>query len=119
PPPPSSRDHPPDRLSPPALPGLLPAGAERDIETFGAALVELQTLVGRCFAPAQGGLFARPELDDLVEVLRAEGLLGVGQSSWGPALYAFSRAAPDRRSRLLGGLRERLGLRPCPCLWTP
>ena len=36
------------------------------------------------------------------------GLVGVGQSSWGPTLYGFSEADPADRSRILETLRRRL-----------
>src|SRR2546422_3108482 len=53
-------------------------------------------------APAQGGVFAPGETGELVERLRAWGAVGVGQSSWGPAVYGIvgdpgaSRALADR-----------------------
>jgi beta-ribofuranosylaminobenzene 5'-phosphate synthase len=107
-----------DRLCRLVLLGLLPAVLEVDLEGFGEALTELQHHVGRCFAPAQGGLYARPELEAIAAQLRAEGLRGVGQSSWGPALYAFSRDPEDRRTRVLQSLRQRFGLGPAAAFWT-
>ena len=98
-----------DRLCRLVLLGLLPAVAERDLDGFGAALTELQHLVGQTFAPAQGGLYAHPESEAIVAALRAEGLRGVGQSSWGPTLYGFSQAPPDHRAATLRRLAGRLG----------
>ena len=95
-----------DRLCRLVLLGLLPAVAERDLASFGAALTELQEHVGRRFAPAQGGIYARPEADAVVRLLRAEGLHGVGQSSWGPALYAFTDAPAGRLDDVIGTLRR-------------
>ena len=95
-----------DRLCRLVLLGLLPAVAERDLPAFGVALTELQEHVGRRFAPAQGGIYARPEADTLVRLLRDEGLHGVGQSSWGPALYAFSDAPAERLDGVLSMLRR-------------
>jgi beta-RFAP synthase len=99
---------------------LLPAVAERDLEAFGASLTELQIHVGRCFAPAQGGLFARSESEDIVAYLRSLGLHGVGQSSWGPALYAFSRDPAERLHELLGAVRNRFPFaeHPRAAFWT-
>jgi beta-RFAP synthase len=99
-----------DRLCRLVLLGLMPAVVERDLDAFGAALEELQDEVGRCFAPAQGGAFARPESEAIVAWLRSEGLRGVGQSSWGPTLYGFSDEPLERRSAVLGGLKARFGL---------
>jgi beta-ribofuranosylaminobenzene 5'-phosphate synthase len=107
-----------DRLCRLVLLGLLPAVLERDLESFGAALTELQQQVGRCFAPAQGGLYARPELEAIVNELRILGLHGVGQSSWGPTLYAFSDHAPDRRQTILERIRARFDLAGDAVFWT-
>jgi len=81
---------------------LLPALAQADLAGFGAALGEVQRITGGWFAPAQGGVFAPGETGELVERLRAWGAVGVGQSSWGPAVYgivgdpAASRALAER-----------------------
>ena len=66
---------------------LLPALAERDIESFGDALTKIQVLTGSHFAEAQGGIYASRTAADCVEFLKQIGVFGVGQSSWGPALY--------------------------------
>jgi len=68
------------------LTSLLPAFVERDIEEFGAALTQVQQLVGDSFAGVQGGRF-HPRAGALVESLLAFGAAGAGQSSWGPAVY--------------------------------
>ncbi len=107
-----------DRLCRLVLLGLLPAVIERDLPGFSAALEELQERVGQGFAPAQGGTFARPELEAIVAGLRAEGLLGVGQSSWGPTVYGFSDAPPDRRRATLAAVLDRLALPPGSAFWT-
>jgi beta-ribofuranosylaminobenzene 5'-phosphate synthase len=107
-----------DRLCRLVLLGLLPAVLERDIASFGDALAEIQRLVGRGFAPAQGGTFAHAGLESLVSELKAEGLHGAGQSSWGPTLYAFTDLPPDDRDALLRRLRDRLSLDPTSIFWT-
>jgi beta-ribofuranosylaminobenzene 5'-phosphate synthase len=68
---------------------LLPALVEADLAGFGAALTQVQEITGGWFAPAQGGAFAPGETQALVERLRAWGATGVGQSSWGPAVYGI------------------------------
>src|SRR2546422_10890332 len=68
---------------------LLPAVAVADLAAFGAALTEVQRITGGWFAPAQGGIFAPGETGELVEQLRRWGAIGVGQSSWGPAVYGI------------------------------
>jgi beta-RFAP synthase len=67
---------------------LLPAIAEHDIETFGAALTEIQILTGNHFAQTQGGTYAKPPATKCIKFMQQQGAYGVGQSSWGPALYA-------------------------------
>jgi beta-ribofuranosylaminobenzene 5'-phosphate synthase len=86
---------------------LLPALAEADLMGFGTALGEVQRITGGWFAPAQGGVFAPGETRDLVERLREWGAVGVGQSSWGPAVYGIvgdATAARALAGRVQGGL---------------
>lgn len=107
-----------DRLCRLVLLGLLPAVAERDLDSFGAALTAIQFHVGRSFAPVQGGLYARPDLEPIVNHMRGEGLVGVGQSSWGPTLYGFARGDRPGLDDLAGELRARFGLGPHDVFWT-
>jgi beta-RFAP synthase len=107
-----------DRLCRLVLLGLLPAVLERDLASFGDALAEIQSHVGRGFAPAQGGTFAHAGLESLVAQLKAEGLHGAGQSSWGPTLYAFTDLPPEGRDALLHRLRDRLSLGDNSIFWT-
>jgi len=78
-----------DRIARAVLTGLLPALVERDLAAFGKALATTQELVGACFAPVQEGEF-HPAASALVRALKKGGACGVGQSSWGPAVYAFA-----------------------------
>ena len=66
---------------------LLPALAEYDIEAFGDALTKIQVLTGNHFAQAQGGTYSSPAAAECIEFMKKSGAHGVGQSSWGPALY--------------------------------
>ena len=77
---------------------LLPALADADLAGFGAALAQVQRITGGWFAPAQGGVFAPGATRDLVERLREWGALGVGQSSWGPAVYGIVADATAGRT---------------------
>jgi beta-RFAP synthase len=97
-----------DRLPPPAerevervahlvLMQLLPALVEGDLPGFGAALTEIQRVTGGWFASAQGGVFARGSSEMLVGRLAAWGAAGVGQSSWGPAVYGLTADAERAR----------------------
>ena len=66
---------------------MLPALAERDIQNFGDALTKIQIITGNHFAQAQGGTFANPTATECLAFMKNNGAYGVGQSSWGPALY--------------------------------
>jgi beta-RFAP synthase len=96
-----------DRLCRIVLLDLLPAVLEHDLPSFGAALSELQAHVGSLFAPAQGGIYATPHAATIVEELRRTGFVGIGQSSWGPTLYAFSQQPLDDVTVLADRLRRR------------
>jgi beta-RFAP synthase len=76
---------------------LLPALAEADLPSFGAALSEVQRVTGGWFARIQGGVFAPGESAMLVQRLREWGAAGVGQSSWGPAVYGIVAGEADGR----------------------
>jgi beta-ribofuranosylaminobenzene 5'-phosphate synthase len=76
---------------------LLPALVEADLAGFGAALTEVQRITGAWFAPAQGGVFAPGASETLVRQLSDWGAAGVGQSSWGPAVYGLSRSESEAR----------------------
>jgi beta-RFAP synthase len=76
----------------------LPALAEADLPAFGAAVGEIQARLGEYFAPAQGGAFTSPAVQDAVRYLADRGGHGPGQSSWGPTGFVFApsqRAAED------------------------
>ncbi len=107
-----------DRLCRLVLLDLLPAVAEHDLPAFGGALAEIQDRVGQGFASAQGGLYARPDLVGLVNDLQADGLVGVGQSSWGPTIYGFSAAPSTERAAILRRLHARTGWPDGTAFWT-
>jgi beta-RFAP synthase len=93
---PSERDV--ERVSHIVLMSLLPALADADLPGFGRALTEVQEITGQWFTSVQGGTFAPGGSADLVHRLREWGASGVGQSSWGPAVYGIvdGHEAADR-----------------------
>ncbi|MFL5577749.1 MAG: beta-ribofuranosylaminobenzene 5'-phosphate synthase family protein [Gemmatimonadaceae bacterium] len=105
-PPPSERDV--ERVAYLVLMGLLPAVAEGELATFGAALTEVQEVTGRWWAPVQGGTFAPGPGAELVGRMREWGAAGVGQSSWGPAVYALVEGA-EAGAMLAARARAALG----------
>src|SRR5438552_4709421 len=92
---PAPAAHDVERVAHLVLMQLLPAIAEADLPTFGVALAEVQRITGGWFAPAQGGVFAPGQTGEMVERLRDWGAAGVGQSSWGPAVYGITASAEE------------------------
>ena len=78
---------------------LLPATAEGRLEAFGEAIREIGQKNGAWYADVQGGVY-RPPAGELLEALAASPVItGVGQSSWGPAVYGVTdRAHADEPS---------------------
>ncbi len=72
---------------------LIPAARAGDFRRFGESLYRYGRLAGLCFAPTQGGPYNGKRLAELVDELRGRGVAGVGQSSWGPTLFAL---VPDQ-----------------------
>jgi beta-ribofuranosylaminobenzene 5'-phosphate synthase len=90
---------------------LLPALAEVDIKSFGEALTGVQEVIGGYFAQVQGGKFTRADVADTIEFIKEIGAYGVGQSSWGPALYGVvkQREAKEALKKVKAYLDRNLG----------
>jgi beta-ribofuranosylaminobenzene 5'-phosphate synthase len=87
---------------------MLPALREADYRAFGEAVYDFNARVGEVFAAAQGGRYADPLCGEIVRFIRGSGVAGVGQSSWGPALFAIVEGG-DRAVNLATLVRERFG----------
>ena len=87
---------------------LIPAAERGDCQGFGSAVYDYGLLAGHCFSAVQGGPFASPQLAAWVQRLRELGITGVGQTSWGPTLFALT---PDTiaAEALAGHLEELAG----------
>jgi beta-ribofuranosylaminobenzene 5'-phosphate synthase len=105
-PPPSEREV--ERVAHLVLMQLLPALVEDDLGSFGAALTEIQRVTGGWFASQQGGIFAPGPSATLVRQMAEWGALGVGQSSWGPAVYGLVGSETEGRA-LAARVADRLG----------
>jgi beta-RFAP synthase len=91
--------------------GMLPAAVEQDIDAFGDAVFEFNRLVGEAFAAVQGGTYASAGVAELVGWFRNQGVRGVGQSSWGPTVFAIladEESAADLAGRLQRGFSRPL-----------
>jgi beta-ribofuranosylaminobenzene 5'-phosphate synthase len=61
-----------------------------DFDGFAAEVGALQAAMGEYFGPLQGGPFVSPGIASIMGRLRAAGVKGIGQSSWGPTGFAFA-----------------------------
>jgi beta-RFAP synthase len=68
---------------------LLPAAQRADFDAFSDSLYRFNRAAGECYTPYQTGPYASPRLAALVDEMRGAGVRGVGQSSWGPTLFAL------------------------------
>ena len=66
------------------LPGLL----KTDLDTFGEGIFEFGRRSGMMFSQIQKGPYYGAEAESLVNEIRGLGIRGVGQSSWGPCIFA-------------------------------
>jgi beta-ribofuranosylaminobenzene 5'-phosphate synthase len=95
---------------------VAPAALTGDIRTFGAAITEIQETVGEYFAPHQGGRFATETGCAVAELALADGAHAVGQSSWGPTVFALvegeaaAGVLADSLRRAFGGRLEWVGV---------
>ena len=82
---------------------MLPAAREGRFQDFSESVYRYGHRAGMCFSDVQGGPFADPRQEQLIQRLRSWNLHGVGQSSWGPTVFAFTeneRIADDFAARL-------------------
>jgi beta-RFAP synthase len=105
-PPPSEHDV--ERVAHIVLMSLLPSLADADLAGFGRALSDVQEITGRWFASVQGGTFAPGASADLVRQMADWGASGVGQSSWGPAVYGIVDG-DEAVGRLATRVRDAMG----------
>ena len=85
---------------------VLPGLVEGDLEAVAPALTRIQARVGDHFASAQGGRFASPGVTRVLDWLRACGIEGFGQSSWGPTGFALC-PGEETAMRLMAEARRR------------
>jgi predicted sugar kinase len=69
---------------------MLPAVETANSQRFGESVFRYGRLAGRCFANVQGSPFASSAIMELVNSIREFGIAGVGQSSWGPTVFAIT-----------------------------
>lgn len=87
-----------ERLCREVLMRALPALAEADLNTFGAAITDLQNTIGDYFAPAQGGRYTSARVAAVLAQLARSGVACLGQSSWGPTGFAVVESESQARA---------------------
>ncbi|MCC7084369.1 MAG: hypothetical protein IT427_05115 [Pirellulales bacterium] len=80
-----------ERLTRIAMDEILPGLEVADFDAVSDSLYRFNRAAGDCFAPWQNGAYADEATAALVEQLRSWGAVGVGQSSWGPTVFALVR----------------------------
>ncbi len=98
---------PTDTLCRLVLLGILPALMEHDLPAFGAAVYEFNRRVGEMFKPWQGDVYAHPQTTAIVAFLRKKGTAAVGQSSWGPTVFAIEDV--EKLAKLAAACRDEFG----------
>ncbi len=89
-----------ERLCRLALLGILPALQEADLTAFGECVYEFNRAAGEAFTADQGGPYCCEKVTELISWLRAAGVAGAGQSSWGPTVFAMVENEPAAQNLL-------------------
>ena len=76
-----------------------------DFELFSKALSRIQLLAGQYFSKYQGGIYSSEESSLIAETLSKNGVIALGQSSWGPAIYGFVKNS-RKAKRIVNVLSE-------------
>jgi beta-RFAP synthase len=69
--------------------GMLPALKEKDIIKFSKHLNIIEDNVADYFSEIQSGKYTSSYAQEIIDFLESNQVLGRGQSSWGPSLYAL------------------------------
>ena len=89
--------------------GMLPALVEQNLPAFGEAVYDFNRRVGEAFRRVQGGTYSHGQTADAVAFVRQQDVRGVGQSSWGPAVFAMVEDS-ERAEALRRRIRDRFAL---------
>ncbi len=79
----------------------LPAVVENNLELFGKTITHLQQSVGQYFASVQGGIFASPEVANVMIWLQQQGAVAIGQTSWGPTGFCAVKGKKKAQSLIV------------------
>ncbi len=84
---------------------MMPALQRTDLLAFGAYMTDLQVYNGDYFAPIQGGRYASNDVANVLLWLQQNGVVCVGQSSWGPTGFAIVESE-ERANLMLKQLQQ-------------
>ncbi len=68
---------------------IMPAAEREDFAAFADAVHRYNLQSGLLFQDVQGGPYNGPQVSQLIQLLQRCGAAGVGQSSWGPTVFAW------------------------------
>ena len=97
-----------DRLLQEIKTALIPSAKAGQFKRFSESLYRYGYEAGLCFAAKQGGAFASPRIAEVVETIRSLGVRGVGQSSWGPTVFALLESSTEAQ-RFADQMHNQLG----------
>jgi beta-ribofuranosylaminobenzene 5'-phosphate synthase len=95
-----------DQLRSLAYDTIVPAVRDEDFDTFAQSIFDFNRLAGEPFHDDQGGPYAGAEVACVIDDLLEMGAVGLGQSSWGPTVFAMCRDA-DEAEHLAAKARAR------------
>lgn len=89
---------------------MMRASEAADFDAFSALVAKFNARSGELFAAHQGGCFNGEAVRTLVDRIMALGVRGVGQSSWGPTVFALceNEIAATRLSQSLDDIHCRV-----------
>jgi beta-ribofuranosylaminobenzene 5'-phosphate synthase len=90
-----------------AATSILHAAEAGDLNSFGAAIHEFNRRAGEPFVAAQGGVYSSPSIAEVIAEVKTLGIPGVGQSSWGPTVFAIVSDS-DAALSLVSGFKSRM-----------
>jgi len=74
---------------------ILPSVLRQDFPTFANAVTQYGYQSGMYYSPVMGGAYASPAATAIVDRIRKLGPFAVGQSSWGPTIFAIGPSEKD------------------------
>ena len=74
---------------------MLPAAAQGDFEVFADTVGQYNYQSGMLFDSVHQGAYNGAVVTELIESLKQRGARGVGQSSWGPGVFAWFETRHD------------------------